>query len=60
MRHDPADYISPKECAERMGYSATYFNVKVRYWAGFPRPIGRNYYWPDIHKYMQNKPERKR
>lgn len=55
MKHNPEDYVSPEECAKRMGYSYTYFRDKVSKKPEFPRPIGQNYYWPDVHWYMQHK-----
>ena len=54
MKHDPADYISAEECAKRMGYKYEYFRDKVSKSPKFPTPIGKNYYWPDVHWYMQN------
>lgn len=54
MKHDPADYVDAAECAKRMGYSRKYFVDFVSKWPKFPRPVGKNWYWPDVHNYMQS------
>ena len=52
MRHDPSDYISPAECAKRLGCSERHFKERVSKQKGFPKPVHKNYYWPDVHAFF--------
>ena len=51
MKYDPSDYISAKECAQRLQCSERHFKERIATQKGFPKPINRAWYWPDIHAF---------
>lgn len=47
--------LTPEECADRLGYKPRYFKEKLSKKKGFPKIIGRRYYWPDVFRYFHEK-----
>lgn len=47
--------LSPKETAAKLGYSYVYFRDRISKKKGFPKKVGRNYYWPDVVRWSQEK-----
>lgn len=48
-------YLNASECAEKMGYSRRHFVDRISKKPGFPKKIGRKWYWPDIARFMAEK-----
>ena len=52
---DLKNWKTAEECAELMGYSARHFKERISKEPGFPKRIGKKWYWPDIVRFEAKK-----